>query len=95
MSTIDQDDVRDAIRAAALAGHYQLAGELALQFRLNVCLQCAHEVQYEVDRLSLWQHWINSWGWVCPTCLPNLRRTPANSSIEIQDFVFRNPLKSP
>lgn len=62
-----ESDVRDTIRAAALAGNWDLARETAATYCLYCCLYCASDLQgrptWQLADLE-----IDRWGEVCGSC---------------------------
>lgn len=76
------DDIREAIKAAALADNWALANEIAQRYGLIVCLSCAEDVQQRPTwRLHRLMQMLRDdqptntadWGEICGSCAVKLK----------------------
>lgn len=63
-----EEEIREAIQAAALADDYALANEIATRYQLSACLRCGDNV---ADRPTWRAHRLGiegNWGEICGSC---------------------------
>jgi hypothetical protein len=79
-----EDDIREAIKAASLADNWTLASEIAQRYGLVVCLACAadvgqrptwrlHRLMRELRDLDNQPAFAADWGEICGSCAVQLK----------------------
>lgn len=61
-------DAIDAIHAAGTAENYVLAGQLKIQYALDVCTRCGGFHQLVKNRATLSEYGIDAFGTICHLC---------------------------